>query len=174
MIFRGKFAVQAVLISVLAVCGVLISAQDTLKYNQSGTQFVKISMQKDRIPLGELPIVVLTIENLTNHEIPQYIATDKYRIHVEGKNAEPPTTLYHRRITGKLLPKDSIERTQRTGPEVVFSIQAGESRTMKFDLSRYYDLSQPGKYSVYLEVHDDAGTWLRTNTLQFQIVSGSQ
>jgi hypothetical protein len=50
----------------------------------------------------------------------------------------------------------------------------GESAIKNFDLTVYYDLSVPGKYSVYLDVRDASGTWLRTNTLQFEVQPSSQ
>jgi hypothetical protein len=47
----------------------------------------------------------------------------------------------------------------------------------RYDLSGFYDLSKPGKYTVYIEVLDvsaletkhGAGLWVRSKTVPFEI-----
>ena len=43
---------------------------------------------------------------------------------------------------------------------------------MKYDLSRFYDFKEPGKYTVYIEVLDpksDTGDWVRSPVATFEL-----
>jgi hypothetical protein len=112
----------------------------------------------------------LDCENLSNRDI--HLRTDmvNYRIYVEGGKGEAPKTSYHRRLRGEFQPGE----TELAGGGVVLSVSPGESNFSKYDLTNFYDLSIPGKYSVYLEARDESGVRLRTNTLQFEIIPPTQ
>jgi hypothetical protein len=50
------------------------------------------------------------------------------------------------------------------------TIHSGADSTRKYDLSLLYDLSKPGKYTVYIEVGDpNTGVWLRSPAATFEI-----
>ena len=74
---------------------------------------------------------------------------------------------------GDFRPGDGPELME--GPDAGLTIAPGSQGRLTFDLTAFYDLSAPGKYSVYLEYLDSPngpskpGVWLRTNTLQFEI-----
>lgn len=163
------FSLHLMVIIAITACGVLASTQKSSKEDHANTESVKIAMEKERIALGTSPILLLTITNITNHKIPLYGGNDRFRVHVSGSNEPAPTHL-QRKLTGKLLPNDSI-KTVRTGPEIAVAMSPGESRVMRFDLKQYYGFKQPGKYSVYLNVYSDLGKWLRTNAVQFEMLS---
>ncbi len=71
-----------------------------------------------------------------------------YRVHLEGEKGEPPKTSFHRRLRGEFQPG---ERDLAYGG-VIDSISPGASEVSKFDLASFYDLKDPGKYAVYIEV----------------------
>ena len=160
----------AVVILLIGSCSISLDAQDVSSASQSDSISVSIALENDHVPVGKSPLIFLTVKNLTDREAPLHTSVHLYRVHVQGPKGEPPTTLLQRRITGKLLPGESIGR----GDEVVFPIPPGESRVKEFELARYHDLSVLGAYTVYIEVYDESGKWLRTNTAQFEIVAPTQ
>lgn len=124
-----------------------------------------ITVDKYQVPIGQSPWAILTVKNLTDHEVALH--GWMYRAHVDGENGEPPTTLVQRMMTGKLLPGD---RPLREDESVVPVISPGKSYTLKFELAYLYDLRAPGKYAVYLEVMDPVSQkWLRTDTASFEM-----
>jgi hypothetical protein len=66
------------------------------------------------------------------------------------------------------------------GPVAGIPIPPESSAQQTFELTRFYDLGVPGKYTVYMEVYDQSGPldgsgkWLRTNSVQFEIVSAAK
>lgn len=143
-----------------AACCIALNAQVS---SQSNTLAVSISMQTTQVPIGQSPVVLLTIKNLTDNYAS--LPPDLYRVHVVGKNGEPPTTLFQRQITQQLRPGE----TDILRGGVTVDLPPSETKTDKFNLLYFYDLNVPGKYSVYLDVLDSSGKrkWLRTNTVQF-------
>jgi len=160
---------EAVLL-LISSCSIYLDAQGVSADNQSDSISVSIALENDHIPVGKSPLILLTVKNLTDREVPLHTSVHMYRVHVLGPKGEPPTTLLQRRTTGKLLPGESIGR----GDEVVFPIPPGESRVKKFELARYHDLSVLGTYTAYIEVYDESGKWLRTNSVKFEMQLSAQ
>jgi hypothetical protein len=129
-----------------------------------------ITVDKNQVPVGQSPWAILTVKNLSDHEVA--IHDYAVRLHVEGEKGEPPTTLVQRMTTGKLQPG---ERPLRADEYVVWTIPAGESSSHKYKLSYFYDLSASGNYTAYLEVMDpNSQKWLRTNTAKFEVQTQAQ
>ena len=140
--------------------------------NQPDSVWIHISLQKSRYAIGEKPIAVMTIKNISSNEIFYNDASYLYRIHVTSKDGEPSKTELHRHILGDFRPGDGPDlRTDSVGR----SIAPGSVDSQKYDLAAFYDLSKPGDYSVCLEIYDPAGPkdgsghWLRTNTANVKI-----
>ncbi len=131
---------------------------------------VRIAMDKDQVPLGQSPIATLTIWNTSDHVV-YWDHGDDYRVHIEGKNGEPPKTLYYRQFLREPgLPDLAI--TLNAGPRAIWPAgSAADSIDSKFTLSAFYELDVPGLYSTYLEVLGESGKWLTTNTVQFEILA---
>ncbi len=83
---------------------------------------------------------------------------------------EPPKTLWHRRLLGE----PGLEPLEETVPAFPRDILPGRSADRTFLLSAFYDLGIPGKYTIYLEVREESGTWLRTNTATFEMQAPHQ
>ena len=153
-------------------CAQASSAGDQPKVveNKSAHIAVSIALLQKKIPAGQKPSVVLTVENLGGNVT---IAFPKDRVQVEGEAGEPPTTLYQRQVTQTLRPGEPQLRMGGFEPEIWPTF----SSDRKYDLSLFYDLSKPGKYTVYIEVLDvsaaeskhGAGLWVRSKTVPFEI-----
>lgn len=144
--------------------------QQVIPAHKSNTLYLTVAMEKQTLPVGQPPRVVLTIKNLTDHSIP--VPGDGCgaytRVWVQGERGEPPTTLRERHDTGRLPPGEAdLPCTLNASEPLV----PGESTTRTFMLEYLYDLRVPGKYTAYLEVPSPEG-WLRTDTVTFQIVAG--
>jgi hypothetical protein len=145
---------------------------------QPDSASIHISLQKTSYAIGEKPIAVMTIKNISSNEIWFSTASYLYRIHVTSKNGEPPKTEFHRHLLGDFRPGD--------GPGLLLggaagrSIAPGSESSQKYDLAAFYDLSAPGDYSVYIEIYDPSGPkdgsghWLRTNTAGFEVQAPNQ
>lgn len=121
---------------------------------------LSIAIPKDHIHVGQKPWVHLTVKNLTGEEI----TYPHDQVYVEGEHGEPPATEWGR-----------LRKNNQLGGGFTPSIGPGESFTMKYDLSAFYDLSKPGKYSVYIEVSTAfhatgwKGDWMRSPVAHFEI-----
>jgi hypothetical protein len=157
----------------IASCPVPLGAQSAPAANQPDSVSIHISLQKSSYASGEKPIAVLAIKNVTSEPI--WFSNNRYleRIHVTRKDGEPPKTELYRHMLGDFRPGDGPGLL--SGPVVGRSITPGSLDSQKYDLTYFYNLGEPGDYSVYLEIYDPAGPqdgsghWLRTNTVNFKI-----
>jgi hypothetical protein len=124
--------------------------------SQSTTISLAIAVPAEHIPVGQKPWVSLTVKNLGAQEI-NYPYD---RVYVDGPNGEPPTTLRQRQLTMRLNPGEPQLRMDRFGSYIA----PGASSTRKYDLSALYDLSEPGKYTVYIEVLDELAALAKAKT----------
>jgi|GEM_PF-2947005 len=166
---------------VIAAASISIGAQAAKKgvpsaVSKSATISLSIAVPNEQIPLGQKPWVSLTVTNLGNEEI----AYPRERIHIEGPKGEPPSTHVQRSMTRRLNPGEAeIPETGFRPP-----IAAGDTFTMKYDLSYFYDFKEPGKYTVYIEVFDrlsekpnaktDTDNWLRSPVATFEVQAPTQ
>ena len=167
---------------VIAVMSVSINAQTTKPAVRSATcktatMELSIAVPIEHIPLGQKPWVHLTVKNLGNKEI----AYPSERVYVEGPKGEPPTTVVQRSITGRLKPGDTPIPPTGFRPTIAPAGWPGDTFTMKYDLSYFYELRQPGKYTLYIEVFDklsekpnsksDTDNWLRSPVATFELTA---
>ncbi len=126
---------------------------------------VSIELKQESFRAGEKPWVILSEKNVSSQMI--FEGNDfKYRIYVEGPAGPPHKTDYYRQILGE----PGMPPLMGGGALPLDGTAPGKSIVKNFDLTAYYDLSVVGKYSVYLEVRDESGQWLRSNTVQFEIL----
>lgn len=133
---------------------------------------VSIALDKERVSVGQSPWAILTVKNLADHDV--VLRDLMIRLHVEDeKGEERPMTRVQRNITHKLLPGEAALPGTGIGP--VWVIAPGQSSSHKYELSYFYDISQPGKYKVYIDVVDPSSRKpLRTNTAKFEMLPTSQ
>jgi hypothetical protein len=154
-------------------------AQPAPAASQADSVSIHISLEKNTYAIGEKPIGILAIKNISSNEIMCPNDLHHVRVHVTRKDTEPPKTELHRHLLGDFRSGDS-NIGLRGGSVVARFIAPGSVDSLKFDLSAFYDISMPGDYSVYLEIYDPAGPkdgsvhWLRTNTVKFEIQAPAQ
>ena len=153
-------------VGVFEFCGasVNLGAQAT-QAATSGRMSVSLSPRVRQFTIGQDVIVTLTIKNISSQNIPLRTDPSYYHVYVEAANGEADKTRFYHRLRGEFLPGESELR----GGGVTFEIQPGKSGTKDFDLTRYYKLQKAGEYRVYIECDDEAGTWVRSNTVSFEL-----
>lgn len=169
-----RFSTLALSLTLLVVHGtknITLDAQTTASAKQSPSITVSVSIQMDKLPAGPRPWAVVTVKNVGNRYVSLGTDMRDYRVHVDGEQGESPKTSYHRSIRGEFQPGDR----DLAGGGPVDSVPPGKSEVHKFDLTKFYDLKVPGKYSVYIEVRDElSGTWLRSDTVQFTMQTSAR
>jgi len=156
---------RVAIIAIVLTSGISIGAQNAASAPKQNSVAVSLNMKEQQVPIGQSPWAILSVENLTDEEIE--IHNYMYRVYVEGEKGEAPTTLVERQMTGRYKPGDVPLRADENS---LWSIAPGKSDDLKFQLTYLYDLSAPGKYTVYAEVMDPhSQKWLRTNTAQFKM-----
>jgi len=151
-----------------------LAGQSVPEVNSSDSVAIHISLEKSSYAIGEKPIVVMTLENVSS--TPVWFSNSPYeqRIHVTTQGGEAPETELHRHLRGDFRPGDGSDGL-RGGSAVGRSIAPNSLTSQRYDLAAYYDFSKPGEYSVYLELYDPTGPkngsghWLRTNTVTFEM-----
>lgn len=162
---------------VIASVPIPLGAQSAPAANRADSVSIDISLQKSSYFIGEKPIAVMTIKNISSNEICFSTASHLYRVHVMRKESEPPKTELHRHILGDFRSGDG---PGLRADSICRDIASGSMDAQKYDLAAFYDLSKPGDYSVHLEIYDPAGPqdgsghWLRTNTVKFKVLAPTQ
>lgn len=130
---------------------------------------IKASMGTYRLSTGDTLTGELTVTNLSNENLELCPWPDRCTVHVMGEKGEPPTTYRQRDSTHRLLPGEApLERTVYS-PWIV---APGKADTHHWILDAFYDLSTPGKYTLYFEVQDPkTREVLRSNTVPFSVAT---
>ena len=143
------FVLRLAIVVVVAASSHSLGAQAVASSSQTDSITVSVAIDKDHLPPGQSPWVLLTFNNRADRDL--YLHGDWFQLHIEGEGGEPPTKLRQRMAMHKLLPSEAPLRDDENAEKV---ISVGKSRIEKIDVSYYYDLSLPGKYSVYVDVKD--------------------
>jgi|SRR5580698_1896038 hypothetical protein len=157
------------LISIIAITVACISSQAQTTSKSAGSPMftVSIAVKQPEMSVGQATWVTIYVKLLADNA--SY--NDDFLPHVEGANGEPSKTIYHRQRRHEPgLPELSHDRMATFPHEV----KAGDTDIRKLDLTKYYDLGTPGKYSVYVEYLDESGKWQRTNIISFTLQAAAQ
>jgi hypothetical protein len=127
---------------------------------------LKIDMPEKKIRVTDITWLHATVSNRTGADL----LFPRDRVHVVGDRDEPHTTLLQRQRTGTLNSGEPATRTGGFEP----IIRSHSSSTRKYDLTKLYDLTHPGHYTVFVEVFDTASEiWVRSAPVEFEIVPAS-
>jgi hypothetical protein len=119
---------------------------------------------------GTAPVVTLKTQNISKSALDVKYSFECLP-HVEGKNGELGKTYWHRRLRNE----SGVEPLDiGPGGNIDKPIKPGESKFSTFNLRNYYVFTEPGEFTVYVEVKDAYGKTVRTNTVDFTILSPSQ
>ena len=122
-----------------------------------------------RLDPGDTRTGELTITNSEQCRPGAVPGGDGCTVHVMGEKGEPPTTYRQRDATHRLLPGEAPLKRTLYNPWII-SPRAGD--THHWLLDAFYDLSAPGKYTLYFDVRDPkTGEILRSNTVPFTVIA---
>jgi hypothetical protein len=134
---------------------------------------VKIAMEKDQVPAGGSPILIMTETNKSDRDVPVHTELHNYHLLIKGEKGEAPLTEFHRHLRGEWLPGDGPDL--RADEMALTMISPGESGTLKFDLTRFYDLSRGGRYTVNVGAREQSSdNYISSNTVSFEILIPNQ
>lgn len=167
-----KSVTLSIVIISTVVASAQLSAQSASTANHSPSIAVSLALEQSQVPVGNTPRAVLTVKNVADQAICFSTSMHLYRIHVSSKTGEAPETELRRHRHGDFRPGDKPELAE--GPVVCPEIAPGKSVIRIYDLSKFYDLSVPGAYTVYIEVRDTSGVWLRSNTAKLEMTAVAQ
>ena len=159
---------MAMLISFAPVLFNSANGQTPDAVNHSDTYAVSISMDKGMTYPPQS--VSLVLKNISDKRINTDDCSTYPRVWVQGEHGEPPTTERERDATLRLQPGDHALACTLN---MSWSLDPGELREKHILLNYLYDLHEPGKYSVYVELPVPEG-WLRSNTTQFEVSESGQ
>jgi hypothetical protein len=167
----SAFVVFQILILLAGLVNPTLVGQSAGSGSGSPAIEVSLAVKKSLVIVGEKEVAVITVKNISSKDVSFPTYADNYRVHVKAEKGEPPLTQFHRHQRGVFLPGDN---PMPMGGGVTLVILPGASDSKDFDLSNYYDLSTPGKYTIYMEYRDESEKWVRTNTVNFEIVAPPQ
>jgi hypothetical protein len=164
--------------SIIAVTSILQS--QALAPSASNPPFVLIlTLQKNHIPMSEKRIAILEVTStsdptvIADREIMLGCPPFQYRIHIEKDDTgEPAKTEYYRHILGDFRKGDGPD--QSGGSCFAVPLRSGSTIRQSYDLSYFYDLTEPGSYVLYMEFFDydgrnKSGAWIKSNTAHFDV-----
>ena len=127
-----------------------------------------VSAKSDEVQAGGEAQIVVTLRNLTDHEItfPHRPGTN---------NAEFSYTIVVRNKAGKVVAETAYGREaherQHTESRMVDYVQPGQSSVQTTDLARLVNLSKPGEYRVQVSRRDPAsGVVVESNEVVVDVV----
>ncbi|MGA2719345.1 MAG: hypothetical protein ABSF78_10325, partial [Candidatus Acidiferrales bacterium] len=147
---------------------------NTLILNIEPEFSIAVTPPADPIRLG-MPInISVTVKNVSGKEI--YWRTERYDpayrnfnffLRKDGREVE--TTFFHRKITSRQRPNDPSEVAATSS--IVGTVAPGESFSAPIDLTRLYELTEPGVYTLDVGRYDEnTKTSVFSNTLTLTIV----
>jgi hypothetical protein len=173
MRWTKSFAMVAVL-SGLSCFGQTPSNTEGTKLISPAPSFSIAVVPPDDIRLGSPINVIVTVTNVSGKEI--YIQSDRgkdsaykgffYALTRDGREVE--TTFFHRKITGRQRPDDPPEVLH--GSSIVLPHPPGKMFTFTIDLTRLYEITEPGLYTLDVSrFDDDSKTTVRSKSLTLKI-----
>ena len=167
----------AVLLGIAAGFGVAggLRAQSQAQTQNPNPPFSLTITSDSPVKSGKVVWVDVTLKNITSGNITTYSTSDhigfEYEVDVwTDKSAMAPETKFGREIHNHTTPEDDRQ------PEVILSNGAyselgpGKSITDHVSISKMYDLSKPGKYTIQFRRLDEVSkTLVKSNKLTVTI-----
>lgn len=165
--FRWTVTILGIGAACFSTCS---GAQNTTKtQNVTATFSVTISPEKPTVKVGSPVWLVATIENKSDHDLPVYrvISSDTdqggwvYTVDVrDDKGVARPETKFYRFAQGR--DPDVAKRTSVWATKV----KPGETTADRVNVSKLYDLNQPGKYTIQFQRLDpQTKTFVKSNEI---------
>ena len=145
------------------------AADDVPQVGKRGASFlIAISAKSDEVQAGGDAQIVVTLRNLTDHEI-------LFPHRPGSNNAEFSYTIVVRNKAGKVLGETAYGREarerQHTESRTVDYVQPGQSSVQTTNLARLVNLTRPGEYRVQVSRRDPAsGVVVESNEIAVDVV----
>ena len=138
-------------------------SEETPVVKSSDRFSLELVVPKKQMTPGEQLWVALIVTNTGQIDL----SFPDTQLYVEGAHGEPPMTLYQRQMSHKLNPGE--RELRRSGFSTFIRPSVYDVR--RFDLSLFYFLTEPGKYTVYVDAWDEKkAVWVRSPTAEFDLL----
>ncbi len=138
------------------------------------------SAVNDLVKVGSAVVLNVTVTNTSNHEISIWKANSKdqggyvYKVNVKiEKDSSPRETTFGRRIRlhhgnlANITPDDYM--VGASGAPL--PLRPGKTRKDEVNVSRLYDLSQPGNYIVQVQLFDETTKiFVKSNNIMIKVI----
>lgn len=124
--------------------------------------------------LGEPVKIDITLTNISDRALGVHLELEgrseiTYEVFMEGlRGGEAPTTAYLRAVRGQHLPSDPDGVIAYSTK--IWLIQPGKSATTHMDLTKLYEIKEPGTYKVWVARKDKvSGIKVQSNALTISV-----
>jgi hypothetical protein len=134
---------------------------------------ISLATPPDRQNVGGPVDIQATVKNTSGKEIYwSYAKTDTvyqaFRVQLERDGKQVETTTFHRRILGQQRVGDS--QVVEDGDSIALPVAAQATMTWTLDLSKLYQITEPGTYLVSASRDDECSkARVQSNRLSFQV-----
>jgi hypothetical protein len=134
---------------------------------------IRVASPTSPIQLGSPCNIAITVKNITNKEIPWRsefpdTAYRAFHIVLNGNAQEVETTPVHRRLRGEQRPTDPPQ--VESGGSLLSFIPPGKSVTFTVDLTRLYNITNPGQYKLDVSRIEDNNVVVHGNPVTLKFV----
>jgi hypothetical protein len=130
----------------------LLSAAGASAHSPNGPFSVSISAGQTTVPIGRPIVIAIRLQNTSSESITIDASNGLeqgelyYKVHVLNERGQVPRpTDYLRGLEGS---GKSPHPTVRARSSIIFTLQPGESLNDSVNITKLFDISQPGRYEV--------------------------
>jgi hypothetical protein len=130
----------------------------------------------DQIQLGAPINITIIVKNTSSNDIYWRAELDNTAYHafhflLQEGGKEVETTRFHRVLRNELRPDDKPESAEGSASSVVSALESGKSFTLTIDLTKLYEITQPGQYMLKISrTEEDNKTVVNSNTVPLNII----
>jgi hypothetical protein len=164
---------QVLTLSVLTIVGMGDADGAMAAQNLNAPFSLNLKAPVGKVKLGTPVQVTITLKNISEHDVSIWRenATDQggyvYRVDIrDKKGTKPPDTKMGKGFKGLDDPAQATRDTptERSGGWI--KLKAGEARTEDVNVSKLYDLDQPGKYAIrFRHFDEETKAFVKSNTI---------
>lgn len=168
--------VQHLLIALMLVASCGFGQTTATQKPSSTSPAISISVvpPSDPVHLGSPILLKVTVKNISGRLIGwesahQDTAYQAFNVSLEQKNRKVETTRFHRKMKNEQRPDDppEVKNTDTT----LFQFEPGESLTFTIDVTKLYQITEPGTYTLDVSRFDDTSkTTVHAKPVTLEIV----
>lgn len=129
---------------------------------------IDIRASSTSVQSGDPINIVVTINNITNQDIPWSPGYDDVRITVRHGSIEAPRTALHRYLRGEPAPGDAALLT--SGSRVTLFVPRHKTASQTLNIGKVYEFTDSGNYTVVVQRYDEmSDVFVRSNALTISL-----